>query len=341
VLALATDPTCASKRWVWEQYDRFVGHGTVAGPGHDAAVLRVPGTGRAVALATDGNGRYAALDPRAGAALAIAEAARNVACTGARPIAVTNCLNFASPERPEVMGAFAATVDGMAAACHALGLPVTGGNVSFYNESSGRPIHPTPIVGVLGLLEDATTAVPTGFPRPGLTVWLLGETRVELGGSVWQRLTTGRLEGPPPVLDLTAEARLHQLLLDLAARRLLAGTHDLSDGGLAVALVEATLAAGVGATVDLPPVLTAAALPPGHVPLAALTSESASRVLVAAPPEAAEGLEALTAEAGVPIARLGTTVGDRLIVPGLLDLPLSRLRDAYEGALPHALGELP
>jgi phosphoribosylformylglycinamidine synthase subunit PurL len=340
VLALATDPTCASKRWVWEQYDRFVGHGTVAGPGHDAAVLRVPGTGRAVALATDGNGRYAALDPRAGAALAIAEAARNVACTGARPIAVTNCLNFASPERPEVMGAFAATVDGMAAACHALGLPVTGGNVSFYNESSGRPIHPTPIVGVLGLLEDATTAVPTGFPRPGLTVWLLGETRVELGGSVWQRLTTGRLEGPPPVLDLTAEARLHQLLLDLAARRLLAGTHDLSDGGLAGALVEATLAAGVGATVDLPPVLTAAALPPEHVPLAALTSESASRVLVAAPPEAAEELEALTAEAGVPIARLGTTVGDRLIVPGLLDLPLPRLRDAYEGALPHALGEL-
>ncbi|MFL6249714.1 MAG: phosphoribosylformylglycinamidine synthase subunit PurL [Actinomycetes bacterium] len=340
VLALAADPTCAAKRWVWEQYDRFVGHGTVAGPGHDAAVLWVPGTGRAVALATDGNGRHAALDPAAGAALAVAEAARNVACTGARPIAVTNCLNFASPERPEVMGAFAAAVDGMAAACRALGLPVTGGNVSFYNESSGRPIHPTPIVGVLGLLEDATTAVPTGFPRPGLTVWLLGETRVELGGSVWQRLTTGRLEGPPPVLDLTAEARLHQLLLDLAARRLLAGTHDLSDGGLAVALVEATLAAGVGATVDLPPVLTAAALPPGHVPLAALTSESASRVLVAAPPEAAEGLEALTAEAGVPIARLGTTVGDRLIVPGLLDLPLSRLRDAYEGALPHALGEL-
>jgi phosphoribosylformylglycinamidine synthase subunit PurL len=340
VLALAADPTCASKRWVWEQYDRFVGHGTVAGPGHDAAVLRVPGTGRAVALATDGNGRHAALDPAAGAALAVAEAARNVACTGARPIAVTNCLNFASPERPEVMGAFAATVDGMAAACHALGLPVTGGNVSFYNESSGRPIHPTPIVGVLGLLEDATTAVPTGFPRPGLTVWLLGETRVELGGSVWQRLTTGRLEGPPPVLDLTAEARLHQLLLDLAARRLLAGTHDLSDGGLAGALVEATLAAGVGATVDLPPVLTAAALPPEHVPLAALTSESASRVLVAAPPEAAEELEALTAEAGVPIARLGTTVGDRLIVPGLLDLPLPRLRDAYEGALPHALGEL-
>jgi phosphoribosylformylglycinamidine synthase subunit PurL len=338
VLALAADPTCASKRWVWEQYDRFVGHGTVAGPGCDAAVLRVPGSGRAVAVATDGNGRYAALDPAAGAALAVAEAARNVACTGAQPIAVTNCLNFASPERPEVMGAFAAAVDGMAAACRALGLPVTGGNVSFYNESSGRPIHPTPIVGVLGLLEDAAAAVPAGFPRPGLDVWLLGETRAELGGSVWQRLATGRLEGRPPALDLPAEARLHALLADLAGRRLLAGAHDLSDGGLALALVEATLAAGVGATVTLPDVL-ADGLPAGRAALAALAGESASRVLLATPPEAAEALKAAAARAGVPITRLGATGGDRLIVPGVLDLPLSRLRDAYEGALPRALGE--
>jgi phosphoribosylformylglycinamidine synthase subunit PurL len=363
VLALAGDPTCASKRWVWEQYDRFVGHGTVAGPGCDAAVLLVPGTGRAVALATDGNGRYAALDPAAGAALAVAEAARNVACTGARPIAVTNCLNFASPERPEVMGAFAAAVGGLADACRALGLPVTGGNVSFYNESSGHPIHPTPIVGVLGLLEDAALAVPAGFPRPGLDVWLLGETRVELGGSVWQRLTTGRLEGPPPALDLPAESRLHALLADLAARRLLAGAHDLSDGGLAVALVEATLAAGVGATVDLPDLQppgsggvgatvdlpdlqppgsgggAPAGLPAAQAPLAALVSESPSRVLLAAPPEAAADLEVLARGAGVPVTRLGATGGDRLDVPGVLDLPLPRLRDAYEGALPRALGE--
>jgi len=342
VLALAGDPTCASKRWVWEQYDRFVGHGTVAGPGGDAAVLRVPGTGRAVALATDGNGRFAALDPAAGAALAVAEAARNVACTGARPIAVTNCLNFASPERPEVMGAFAAAVDGMADACRALELPVTGGNVSFYNESSGRPIHPTPIVGVLGLLEDATAAVPAGFPRPGLDVWLLGATRVELGGSVWQRLAAGRLEGPPPALDLAAEAALHRLLVTLAARRLVAGAHDLADGGLAVALVEATLAAGVGATVTLPTLQSEAStkdLPADQNPLAVLVSESPSRVLLATPPEAAEDVEALAADAGVPATRLGTTGGDRLVVPGLLDLPLSRLRTAYEGALPTALGE--
>jgi phosphoribosylformylglycinamidine synthase subunit PurL len=331
VLALAADPTCASKRWVWEQYDRFVGHGTVAGPGADAAVLSVPdGGGRAVALATDGNGRYAALDPAAGAALAVAEAARNVACSGATPIAVTNCLNFASPERPEVMGAFGAAVEGMAAACRALGLPVTGGNVSFYNESSGRPIHPTPIVGVLGLLEDAAAAVRAGFPRPGLDVWLLGETRAEFGGSAWQRLAGGSLEGGPPMLDLAAELALQRLLVELAARRLLASAHDLSDGGLAVALVEATLAVGVGATVELPG---------GLVPLAALASESASRVLVAAAPEAGGDLLALASEAGVPAFRAGGTGGDRLVVPGVLDLPLSRLRDAYEGALPRALGE--
>jgi len=330
VLALAGDPTCASKRWVYEQYDRFVGHGTVAGSGSDAAVIRLPGTGRALALATDGNGRYARLDPAAGAALAVAEAARNVACTGARPIAVTNCLNFASPERPEVMGAFAAAVAGMAAACRALGTPITGGNVSFYNESDGRTIHPTPVVGVLGVLDEVTAVVPSGFPRPGLEVHLLGETRAELGGSVWQRLATGRLEGRPPALDLEAESRLHRLLTSLAADRLLASAHDLSDGGLAVALVEAVLADGVGATVELP-----AGLPP----LAALAGESASRALVAVDPAAAATVTAAAAGAGVPIRRLGRTGGDALVVPGVLDLPLQLLRQAYEGAIPSALGE--
>jgi phosphoribosylformylglycinamidine synthase subunit PurL len=334
LLALVADPTCASKRWVWEQYDRFVGHGTVLGPGADAAVVRVPGTGRAVALATDGNGRYAALDPAAGAALAVAEAARNVACTGAVPIALTNCLNFASPERPEVMGAFAAAVDGLAAAARGLGLPVTGGNVSFYNESAGRPIHPTPVVGVLGLLPDATAAVGGGFPVAGLDVWLLGATRVDLGGSAWQRVAGCPLEGRPPALDLDAEAALQRLLVELAGRRLLAGAHDLADGGLAVALVEAVLAGGVGVVAELPPDLA----PLG---LAALVSETPSRALAAAAPQAAADLAAAAAAAGVPAARLGTTGGDRLAVAGLLDLPVERLRDAYEGALPRALGEQP
>ena len=328
VLALAGDPTCASKRWVYEQYDRFVGHGTVAGPGSDAALVRVPGSCRTLALSVDGNGRYAALDPSAGAALAVAEAARNVACTGARPLAVTNCLNFASPERPEVMGAFAAAISGMADACRALGTPVTGGNVSFYNQSEGQAIHPTPVIGVLGLLDDAAAAVPSGFQRPGLEVWLLGASRAEFGGSAWQRLSTGRLEGSPPALDLTVELALQSFLVEAAGRRLLAGAHDLSEGGLAIALVEAVLAAGIGATVSLPGDLE---------PLAALLGETPSRVLVAVERSGAGELEALAEARGVPAARLGTTGGDRLVIPGVLELGVDVLRERYEGAIPDAV----
>jgi phosphoribosylformylglycinamidine synthase len=332
VLALAGDPTCGSKRWVYEQYDRFVGHGTVAGPGSDAALVRVPGGGRTLALSVDGNGRYAALDPSAGAALAVAEAARNVACTGARPLAVTNCLNFASPERPEVMGAFAAAVSGMADACRALGTPVTGGNVSFYNQSEGHAIHPTPVIGVLGLLDDAAAAVPSGFQRPGVEVWLLGASRAEFGGSAWQRLSTGRLEGSPPALDLAAEAALQGLLIEAAGRRLLAGAHDLSEGGLAIALVEAVLAAGIGATVSLPD---------GLEPLAALLGETPSRVLVAVERSASSELEALAEARGVPAARLGTTGGDSLVIPGVLELGVDVLRERYEGAIPGAVDDTP
>jgi phosphoribosylformylglycinamidine synthase II len=332
VLALAGDPTCASKRWVYEQYDRFVGHGTVAGPGSDAALVRVPGGGRTLALSVDGNGRYAALDPSAGAALAVAEAARNVACTGARPLAVTNCLNFASPERPEVMGAFAAAVSGMADACRALGTPVTGGNVSFYNQSDGHAIHPTPVIGVLGLLDDAAAAVPSGFQRPGVEVWLLGASRAEFGGSAWQRLSTGRLEGSPPALDLAAEAALQDLLVEAAGRRLLAGAHDLSEGGLAIALVEAVLAAGIGATLSLPE---------GLEPLAALLGETPSRVLVGVERSACSELEALAEARGVPAARLGTTGGDSLVIPGVLELGVDVLRERYEGAIPGAVDEAP
>ena len=329
VLALAGDPTCASKRWVYEQYDRFVGHGTVAGPGSDAALVRVPGGKRTLALSVDGNGRYAALDPSAGAALAVAEAARNVACTGARPLAVTNCLNFASPERPEVMGAFAAAISGMADACRALGTPVTGGNVSFYNQSDGQAIHPTPVIGVLGLLDDAAAAVPSGLTRAGLEVWLLGASRAEFGGSAWQRLSTGRLEGSPPTLDLAAEAALQGLLVEAAGRRLLEGAHDLSEGGLAIALVEAVLAAGIGATVSLPE---------GLAPIAALLGETPSRVLVAVEPSSAAAVEALARDRGVPAARLGTSGGDRLVIPGVLELNLDVLRERYESAIPDAVG---
>jgi phosphoribosylformylglycinamidine synthase subunit PurL len=330
VLRVISDPTCASKRWVYEQYDRFVGHATIAGPGSDAALVRVPGSRRALALSVDGNGRYTALDPAAGAALAVAEAARNVACTGARPLAVTNCLNFASPERPEVMGAFVAAVNGMAEACRALGTPITGGNVSFYNESNGQGIQPTPVIGVLGVLDDAARAVPSGFPRAGLEVWLLGASRAEFGGSAWQRIATGELAGRPPRLDLAAEAALHGLLVEVAAAGLVAGAHDLSDGGLALALVEAALASGIGASVALPGELA---------PLAALLGESPSRALLALDPGVAGEVRELAARAGVPAARLGMTGGDRLVVEGVLDLGLDVLRERYEGAIHRALGE--
>jgi phosphoribosylformylglycinamidine synthase len=325
VLRVLADPSVASKRWVYEQYDRYVGHGTVQGPGSSAALIRVPGTPRAMALATDGNSRYAALDPAAGAALAVAEAARNVACTGAKPIAATNCLNFGSPEVPEVMGAFAAAVGGMSEACRALGTPITGGNVSFYNQTGETAVHPTPVIGVLGLLDDLELAVPLGFTGPGLEVWLLGTTRAEFGGSVWQRLSTGKLEGRPPALDLEAEAVLHTLLAELAAQRIVAGACDLSEGGLAVALAESAFAYGVGAEVEL------------AGGLSDLLGESATRVLVTVPPGQAGALWALAESAGLPATKLGATGGDRLVVRDLLDLPVERLRDAYEGALPALL----
>jgi phosphoribosylformylglycinamidine synthase subunit PurL len=330
VLRVLADPTVASKRWVYEQYDRYVGHGTVQGPGSSAALVRVPGTRRAMALATDGNGRYAALDPAAGAALAVAEAARNVACTGATPIAVTNCLNFGSPEVPEVMGAFAAAVGGMSEACRALGTPITGGNVSFYNQTGATAVHPTPVIGVLGLLDDLTKAVPLGFQAEGQELWLLGTSRAEFGGSVWQRLSTGKLEGRPPALDLAAEAALQKVLVEAAAAGLLASATDLSEGGLAVALAESALANGIGATVELPGELA---------PLAALLGESASRVLVALQPGRAGELTALAETAGVPAARIGVTGGDAVTVPGLLELPVERLRTTYEGTLPVLMGE--
>jgi phosphoribosylformylglycinamidine synthase len=220
----------------------------------------------------------------------------------------------------------------MVAACRALGTPITGGNVSFYNESNGQAINPTPVIGVLGVLDDAARAVPAGFPREGLEVWLLGSTRADFGGSAWQRIATGRLEGSPPTLDLQAEAALHGLLVELARARLAAGAHDLSDGGLAVALVEAVLAVGVGARI---------ALPAGVEPLAALLSESPSRVLLAVEPALAGEVQALAASAGVPAGRLGATGGDRLVVEGVLDLGLEVLWDRYEGAIHRALGEDP
>ncbi len=334
LLDVLAAPDIASKEWVTSQYDRYVRGNTVLAMPADAGVLRIgelmPGAGettRGIALATDGNGRYAKLDPYAGAQLALAEAYRNVAVTGARPLAVTNCLNFGSPEDPEVMWQFAEAVRGLADACRALGVPVTGGNVSFYNQTGTVAIHPTPVIGVLGVLDDVARRVPSGFTEPGLRVVLLGETTAEFGGSAWAHVAHGHLGGLPPQVDLEAERALADVLVTAAANGWLAGSHDLSDGGLAVALAESCLARGIGCEVTA-----------GDDPFVQLFSESPSRVLLAVRQDHCDELAALCYRSDVPFRGLGETGGTSLIVRDALEIPVAELRTAYEGTLPAALG---
>jgi phosphoribosylformylglycinamidine synthase subunit PurL len=328
---LLASPSIASKRWVWRQYDRVVQGNTVAGPDSDGAVIRVPGTLKGVVVSSDGKGRYGRLDPKLGAMHAVAEAARNVAVTGAQPLAITNCLNFGNPERPEVMWQFAESIAGMREACEALETPVTGGNVSFYNESGDSAIDPTPVIGMVGLLSDHRLRVPLGFPRPGLTVYLLGETFAELGGSEFADVLLGQVTGMPPALDLAKERSLLRFLVAAAADALLASAHDCSDGGLAVALTEAAIASGQGFAVSVPTDL------PPHV---ALFSESASRAVVAVEPIDEDAFEALAASHGVLATRLGETGGPRAVIEGAIDVPVAELAWVWESAIPRLLGEV-
>ncbi|MBP2707547.1 phosphoribosylformylglycinamidine synthase subunit PurL [Microbispora sp. RL4-1S] len=335
LLTLLGSPNVGSKEWVTSQYDRYVRGNTVLAQPADAGMLRVsevmPGaqeTSRGIALATDGNGRYARLDPYTGAQLALSEAYRNVAVTGARPLAVTNCLNFGSPEDPEVMWQFSEAVRGLADACRTLGVPVTGGNVSFYNQTGSAAINPTPVVGVLGVIDDVARRVRSGFVAPGLRVVLLGETRDELGGSEWAHVVHGHLGGLPPRADLRAEQELAAVLAAAAGEGLLEGSHDLSDGGLAVALAESCLAQGVGCSVTLP----------CDDAFVDLFSESAARALVCVRPEAFEALAELCARHDVPCYGLGTTGGTTLSVEGVFEVPVERLREAHTGALPAVFG---
>jgi phosphoribosylformylglycinamidine synthase subunit PurL len=321
-------PNVASKRWIWQQYDSLVQGQTVAGAGGDAAIVRLHGTMRALALSTDGKGRYGSLDPYLGAMHAVAESARNVAVTGARPLAITNCLNFGNPERPVVMWQFAESIRGIRDACLAFDTPVTGGNVSFYNESAGSAIWPTPVIGMLGLLDDHRLRVPSGFQRAGLTVFLLGETFPELGGSEFADVVLGVVAGRPPALDLAKERALHALLVEAAASDVLASAHDCADGGVAVALVESAIEGGHGfaATIatDLPP----------HV---SLFSESASRAVVSVAPEHEPALHELAASCGVPLERLGETGGPRVVFDGMFETTVAELHELYEGAIPRLM----
>jgi len=311
LLAILGSPTVASKRWVYRQYDHMVRTNTINLPGLGAGVVRIKGTDRALAMSVDGNGRYCYLDPYRGAMLAVAEAARNVACSGARPLAATNCLNFGNPERPGIMWQFAKAVEGIGAACRALDVPITGGNVSLYNETDGNAIYPTPTIGVVGLLAHADRVVSRTFRESGDAIVLLGEGHGELGGSEYLKVMHDLVRGVPPALDLDAERALQALLVTLAEERLVRSAHDCSDGGLAVTVAECAFeTGGVGAEVSIDGVQVSRH---GSVNVAAaLFGESASRVVVSVMPEhVATVLQ--RAEAGdVPARMIGRTGGTRL-----------------------------
>jgi phosphoribosylformylglycinamidine synthase len=335
--ALLGSPTIASKRWIFRQYDHMVRTNTINLPGHGAGAVRIKGTDRALAMSLDGNGRYCYLDPHRGAMLAVAEAARNVACAGAKPLGATNCLNFGNPERPAIMWQFARAVEGIGAACRALGVPITGGNVSLYNETDGHAIYPTPTIGVVGLLEHADRVVSREFKGSGDAIVLLGESGTgELGASEYLKLTFGLVRGAPPALDLDRERDLQSLLVALAAERLLRSAHDCSDGGLAVTVAECCFdSGGIGAEIHIDAVSVAAGGPLNDA--AALFGESASRVVVSVAQAQLSGVLERAAAANVAARVIGRTAGTRLqITVGgttVIDLSVADAERAWSTAI--------
>nr|WP_187353535.1 phosphoribosylformylglycinamidine synthase subunit PurL [Dietzia kunjamensis] len=333
LLDMISSPALCSRKFITEQYDRYVRGNTILAEAADGGVLRIDEeTGRGIALSTDASGRYTKLDPYTGARLALAEAYRNVAVTGATPVAVTNCLNFGSPEDPGVMWQFREAVHGLADGCAELGIPVTGGNVSFYNQTGSTPILPTPVVGVLGVLDDVARRTPTAFgDTPGESIYLLGETRDEFDGSIWAQVAHDHLGGLPPTVDLTWEATLARIMATSSKDGLITGAHDLSEGGLAQALVESALAGECGIRV---------VLPEGADPFVWLFSESSGRVIVSVPRgEEIRFQQMLTAQ-NIPHARVGVTDPDSgtFEVQGQFTLTTDELRAAHEGTLPALFG---
>ena len=330
LLRMLASPNLASKAWVTSQYDKYVQGNTVLAQPDDAGMLRLDErTGLGIALATDGNGRFSHLDPYNGVKLALAEACRNVAAGGARPMAVTNCLNFGSPEDPDVMWQFTETVRGLADGCLELGIPVTGGNVSFYNQTGQTPILPTPVIGVLGVIAEVEHRTPMGLPADGGAVLLLGATRDELAGSEWAHEVHGHLGGRPPQVDLAAERHLAQLLVAASADGAVLAAHDVSVGGLVQTLVEMALRTGVGAQLTLPA---------GLDPFVAMFSESAGRAVVVVPTGTQTQFSARCATHDVPVTVLGQVGGTDLRFDGLFDVAVSELRSCSESTLPALFG---
>jgi phosphoribosylformylglycinamidine synthase subunit PurL len=322
LLAMLERPNLRSRRAIFRTYDHQVQNGTVFGPGWDAALLRVPGTNRGLALTTDSNPWFCALDPYTGAQAAVVEAARNIACTGARPLAVTDCLNFGNPERKQVSWQLAESVRGLADACRELGLPVVSGNVSLYNETSGRNIPPTPVVGMVGVLDDLGRRCPAGFQDDGDVIFVLGETREELAGTEYARMLGAPAEGMPPLVDLDAERRLVEALLQAIAGGAVRSAHDVSEGGLLVALAECVLFGDRGARCP--------ALSGQVTPAALYFGESLGRVIVTAAPRRVPDLQKVMVAQRVPLHALGVVGGDELQVGNAVRVRLDRLRDAWD-----------
>jgi phosphoribosylformylglycinamidine synthase len=347
---LIVSPTIASKRWAYRQYDHTVGTNTIAQPGMSAAVVRVKGTNRGLAISVDGNGRFCYLDPYTGAMLAVAEAARNVACAGGEPIGGTNNLNFGNPERPEIMWQFGEAVRGIGDACRALNVPITGGNVSLYNETEGRAIFPTPVLGVVGLLEDASRITTRSFKRDGAAIILLGDNRGELGGSEYLAVMHGTVAGMPPAIDLKREAALQALIVKLIREGLVESAHDCSEGGLAVTIAECTFDTGsadeapvatwdrIGAVVNVASV----DLPGGLAVNATLFGESASRIVVSASSESVDAVLAAAATAGVTAVAIGKTAGNRIRISvdgtPVIDTAVAAAEDAWATAIEKKMG---
>jgi phosphoribosylformylglycinamidine synthase subunit PurL len=339
---LLASPNICGKRWVWQQYDHMVQTNTVEAPGAgDAGVIRIKGSQRGLAMALDGNGRWCYLDPQLGAMHAVAEAARNVACVGATPVGATNCLNFGNPEKPHIMWQFSQVVDGITKACEELDVPITGGNVSFYNETLGEGIHPTPVLGIVGILEDLHQAIRPDFREPGRAVVLLRasepgdltDAETEFGSSEYAKEILGALWGFPPALELKREAALQKALLEMTRGGLVESAHDCSEGGIAVTLAECAVEMSVGARVDL----ASQELPAEF----ALFGEDASRVVISCDPDKLSAIQQLGVKYGLAVERIGETVAGQLEIKlngkPVISATVAELRDAYENSLERIL----
>ncbi|WP_020619104.1 phosphoribosylformylglycinamidine synthase subunit PurL [Paenibacillus daejeonensis] len=322
-------PTVASKEWVYNQYDYMVRTATAVRPGSDAAVVLVDGTRKALAMTTDCNGRYVHLDPEMGGRIAVAEAARNIVCSGAEPLAITDNLNFGNPEKPEIFWQLEKSADGMSEACVKLDTPVIGGNVSLYNENAKGAIYPTPVIGMVGLVHDTDHITTQGFKSEGDVIVLLGDTKAEFGGSELQYVLNGAPSGRPPVIDLDVEKQVQGAVLSAIQQGLVSSAHDLSEGGIAVALAESCMSGCKGANVSL-----SSELRPDHL----LFSESQSRILLSAKPEQAEKLTALLREQGVQHAVIGTVTGSNLTInvngKPAINAPVQQLEKVWKDAIP-------